>query len=99
MITMANATTDHNNKLRGNAMAVQYLKAPIAEMRRTETPRYGIAADGYTVRSGAPTSRMIRLQGGKRWRRLMCWQFSNCGTLFVRIAGKPMVVNEYDLPE
>ena len=51
-------------------MACNYLETPIEETRRTETPHYGMAADGYTLRSGAPTSRMVRLSGEKRWRRL-----------------------------
>jgi hypothetical protein len=42
---------------------------------------------------------MIRLQGEKRWRRLMVWQFSNLGTLFVRIAGEPHVVREEMIPQ
>lgn len=77
---------------------VKYLTSKIAEMRTTDTPRYGMAADGYTLRSGAPTSKLIRLEGEKLWRRLMVWQFSNCGTLFVRIKGAPLVVCECDLP-
>lgn len=75
------------------------LETKIAEVRETETPRYGIAASGYTVRSGAPTSKMIRLENETRWRRLMCWQFSNAGTLFVRVNGAPLVVREHDVPE
>lgn len=80
-------------------MAVQYLSTRIAESKRTDTPQYGMAADGYTLRSGAPTSLMIRLEGETRWRRLMVWQFSNAGTVFVRVNGTPLVVNEYDIPE
>lgn len=75
-----------------------YLKTRIVEKRQTETPRYGVTALGYSKRSGAPTSYLIRLDGEKIWRRLMCWQFSNAGTLFVRINGRPHIVNEYDLP-
>ena len=78
---------------------VQYLETSISDMKHTETPRYGMAADGYTLRSGAPTSRMIRLSGEKRWRRLMAWQFSNVGTLFVRVGGEPLVVRECELPQ
>lgn len=73
-------------------MSVQYLETSIAETKTTDTPRYGMAADGYTLRSGAPTSRMIRLEGEKIWRRVMCWQFSNAGTLFVRVKGQPLVI-------
>ena len=78
---------------------MQRLQTAIAEKRETEQPRYGMAADGYTLKTGAPTSLMIRLAGEKRWRRLMIWQFSNAGTLFVRIKGKPVVVSEFDIPE
>lgn len=77
---------------------VEYLKANIVDVKTTDQPQYGMTADGYTKKAGAPTSRMIRLEGEKRWRRLMVWQFSNAGTLFVRVGGKPFVVNEHDLP-
>lgn len=70
----------------------------IVEMRTTQTPNYGMCRDGYTRLSGAPTSKMVRFEGETRWRRLMVWCFSNSGTLFVRVAGKPVVVSEYDLP-
>lgn len=81
-------------------MSVTYLTTPIVEVRHDPPPRgSGMTRDGYTKRSGAPTSRMIRLQGEKRWRRLMVWQFSNLGTLFVRLDGKPHVVREEMLPE
>jgi hypothetical protein len=77
-----------------------YLTQTIAEAKRSETtPRYGMTADGYTKRSGAPSSIMIRLEGEKVWRRLMVWQFSNAGTCFVRIKGQALIVNEYDLPQ
>ena len=78
---------------------VTYLTTPIVEMRIDPPPRgSGMTREGYTKRSGAPTERMIRLQGEKRWRRLMVWQFSNTGTLFVKIEGKPHVVREEMLP-
>ena len=81
-------------------MSVTYLTTPIVEVRNDPPPRgSGLTRDGYTKRSGAPTARMIRLQGEKRWRRLMVWQFSNLGTLFVRIDGKPHVVREEMLPQ
>lgn len=78
---------------------VQYLTATIAEVRLTAIPRYGICRDGYTIRSGAPTSMMIRLVGERRWRRVMFWQYSNSGTLFVRIARRPYVVIPSQIPE
>lgn len=77
----------------------EYLTTKIEAARRTKTPTWGMTVDGYTKRSGAPTSYMIRLAGETRWRRLMAWQFSNAGTLFVRIKGENMIVNEFDIPE
>ena len=71
----------------------------IAESRRTAVPRYGIGADGYTLRSGAPTGWLVRLDGETRWRRIMVWQFSNVGTAFLRIGGVPVIVSDADLPE
>ena len=81
-------------------MSVTYLTTPIVEVRHDPPPHgSGMTREGYTKRSGAPTSRMIRLQGEKRWRRLMVWQFSNLGTLFVNLDGKPHVVREETLPK
>src|SRR5271170_5626076 len=81
-------------------MSVTYLTTPIVEVRNDPPTRgSGLTRDGYTKRSGAPTARMIRLQNEKRWRRLMVWQFSNLGTLFVRIDGKPQVVREEMIPQ
>ena len=76
-----------------------HLTTKIEAARRTRTPPWGMTALGYTKRSGAPTSYLIRLAGETRWRRLMCWCFSNNGTLFVRVKGEPHIVNEYDIPE
>ena len=79
---------------------VQYLETTIAEAKRDyPKTQWGMSRDGYTLRSGAPSSLKIRLDGEKRWRRLMVWQFSNAGTCFVRIKGECMVVREYDIPE
>jgi hypothetical protein len=81
-------------------MSVSYLTIPIVEVRHDPPPPgSGMTREGYTKRSGAPTSLMIRLEGEKRWRRLMAWQFSNLGTLFVRVDGKPLVVREETLPQ
>ena len=79
---------------------IKYLRdrAKIVESKQTETPRWGMAADGYTLRGGAPTSRMIRLEGEKRFRRLMVICFSNSGSCFVRIKGEMLFVDEFDLP-
>ncbi len=77
---------------------VDYLEKKIAEVKRTETPRYGIAADGYTLRSGAPTNMLVRLDGEKRFRRLMVFQFSNAGSTFLRVGGKVLFVHDYMIP-
>jgi hypothetical protein len=72
----------------------------IAEFKRTrEAPRWGMAASGYTLASGAPTSVMLRLAGEKRWRRLMVVQFSNVGTCHIRYRGERLIVWSYLLPD
>lgn len=68
--------------------AVRYLEAPIVAVRRTETPAWGRTVDGYTLRSGAPTSYLVRLAGETRERRVMALQFSNAGSLFLRVRGE-----------
>ena len=77
----------------------------IVASRRTETPRYGMAADGYTRPSGAPTSLVVRIAGdglsagdAARWRRVMVWQFANAGTAFVRVRGTDYIVIDADIP-
>lgn len=74
-------------------MSAEYLTTPIVAARITSQPNYGMGRDGYTLRSGAPTWYLIQLQGEKRWRRLMVWQFSNAGTCFVRVKGKALIVS------
>jgi aminoglycoside phosphotransferase (APT) family kinase protein len=72
----------------------------IERAKRMDPPSiYGMCADGYTKRSGAPTSLMVQLKGETIWRRLMVWQFSNAGTLFVRIKGECVTVHEHQIPE
>lgn len=81
---------------------VKYLRETgrqIVEMRQTETPRWGMTVDGYTYRNGGPTSRLVRLDGEKRWRRLMVLCFSNVGSLFLKIGGERLYVDEFDLPD
>ncbi len=73
---------------------MKYLKTPIVDVRETDRPNWGMTRDGYTVRSGAPTSILVRLENEKRWRRVMVWCFSNAGTLFVRIKGESLIVRE-----
>jgi hypothetical protein len=64
----------------------------------TRRPSYGMTRSGYTSQAGAPSSKLIRLEGERIWRRLMIWQFSNAGTAFVRIKGKPFVVPDHTIP-
>jgi len=78
----------------------QYLEIKIAESKRVvlKNPHAGMTADGYTKKSGAPTSIKIRLENEKIWRRVMVWQFSNAGTAFVRIKGQEFIVRDYPEP-
>jgi len=75
-----------------------YLSKKIVDAKCGPAPRYGMTRDGYTKRSGAPTGTMVKLEGEKRWRRVMVWQFSNAGTAFVRVKGKPYIVRDTDIP-
>jgi hypothetical protein len=79
-------------------MTPRYLETPIAEARYTARPAWGMARDGYTRRTGAPTSLLVRLEGERRWRRLMIWQFSNAGTCFLRVRGAALIVPDYAIP-
>lgn len=94
---MSNAT---NASVHAPANAPRYLadRATIDASKRTDTPRGGYTADGYTLRRGAPSGLMIRLQGETRWRRVYVWCFSNAATAFVRIGGAPFIVRDYDIP-
>lgn len=77
----------------------------IVDVRRTDVPRYGVRADGYSARSGAPTCYLVKVAGGRLalrdvavWRRIRVWQWSNAGTAFVRIRGCDYVIRDCDLP-
>ena len=53
---------------------------------------------GYTKQSGAPTDTMVQLEGSNRWYRVMCYQISNSGTLFVKTKDNPfLIVQSWDL--
>ena len=81
-------------------MSVVYLATKIAESKQVPVTRgRGMTRDGYTLRSGAPSTTMIRLDGETVWRRVMVWQFSNAGNAFVRIKGEPHIVRDYDIPD
>ena len=75
------------------------MSVKIEAVKHTKIPSYGIARDGYTIDSGAPTHIMFRLEGEKRWRRLMCWQISNTSTCFYKSKGKNIVVSDCDIPD
>lgn len=80
-------------------MSVRYLEKPIHRKRVSIPKNRRLTADGYTLRAGSPSDWLILLEGESRWRRVYCWQFSNAGTLFVRIGGEPIVVPDYELIE
>ncbi len=71
----------------------KYLTKKIVAWSDRDAPRYGMTQDGYTKRSGAPTPYMIKLEGERIWRRVMCWCFSNSGTLFVRVNGECLIIS------
>lgn len=91
-VTREQADTFTDEHRAQGTTCVQYLGLAIVDRKRTDAPRYGMTRAGYSVRAGAPTGIMIKLEGETRWRRLMVWQFSNAGTAFVRIKGRPYVV-------
>ena len=51
-----------------------------------------MTVDGYTKRSGCPTNLMVQLAGSNRWYRVMFYQISNSGTLFVKTKDNPFLV-------
>lgn len=75
------------------------LEKRIVATRQTPTPRGGRTVDGYTVRAGAPTGLLVRLEGESRWRRVYCVCFSNVGTCFLRMRGREYLVSDCDFPE
>ena len=80
-------------------MSVRYLEKRI-DRKRVDIPvNRRLTADGYSLRSGSPSDWMRRLEGENRWRRVYCWQFSNAGTLFIRVNDQPIVVRDYELIE
>jgi hypothetical protein len=49
-------------------------------------------ASGYG--SKIPTSKMVRLPGDKRWRRVYCMIWSNIGTCYVLVKGQRVIVGD-----
>jgi hypothetical protein len=71
-------------------MKVQYLPVPFLEVKATLPPKPRLTALGYTKQGGSPTPYKVRIQGkGENiWRRVYLIQFSNSGSLFVKVKGK-----------
>lgn len=74
------------------------LTTKMVEAKYTKTPRYGITRDGYSIKSGAPTDILVRLEGEKRWRRVMCWQWSYTSICFIKSKGKNLVISNFEIP-
>ncbi len=51
-----------------------------------------LTVDGYTKRSGAPTSLMVKIEGSNRWYRVMQVCFSNSGTNFIKTKENPFLI-------
>ena len=51
-----------------------------------------LTRDGYTKRSGAPTSLMVKIKGSNRWYRVMNFCNSNSGTLFIKTKDNPFLI-------
>jgi hypothetical protein len=78
-------------------MDQQWLDQEITEIKETGVPKYGRTYEGYTLKSGAPTQYMVKLDNEKRWRRIMIWQFSNTGTFFVKINRESLIVPSWKI--
>ncbi len=51
------------------------------ESKDTPAPRHRTAQSGYGRK--IPTTKMVKLPGSNRWRRVYCCIFSNAGTCYV----------------
>ena len=51
-----------------------------------------LTVDGYTKRSGAPTSLMVKIEGSNRWYRVYQVCFSNSGTDFIKTKENPFLI-------
>ena len=57
-----------------------------------------LTADGYTKRCGAPTNKMVKIEGSNRWYRVMQYCVSNGGTYFVKTKDNPfLIVYSWDM--
>lgn len=77
---------------------MQYLEQPF---ETKDAPlwfhRAGLSetASGYGGR--LRSTRMLRITGESRWRRIYIMQYSNAGTAYVRIKGQVVIVRDSDL--
>jgi len=51
-----------------------------------------LTVDGYTKRSGAPTNKMVKIEGSNRWYRVYQFCVSNTGTLFIKTKDNPFLI-------
>jgi hypothetical protein len=53
---------------------------------------------GYTKQSGAPTNKMVMIEGSNRWYRVYQYCVSNSGTLFIKTKENPfLIVQSWDV--
>lgn len=71
--------------------------ATVTEVKITETPRYGVNADGYGTK--IPTSRMVRVAdaGDNRFRRVYAIAIGNAASFYVVVGGRDLFVRDTDL--
>jgi len=62
-------------------MIIERLPLENLENKTTKPPKWAASKTGYGRK--IPTRFMVRLPGGKRWRRVYCCQYSNSGTCYV----------------
>jgi hypothetical protein len=69
----------------------------VAEVAIRGSPLPRLTRDGYTQRSGSPTAYVVRLAFEDRWRRVYCIQYSNAGSLFIRVNGARVFLSLFTL--
>ena len=57
-----------------------------------------MTVNGYTKQSGAPTNKMVKIEGSNRWYRVYQYCVSNSGTLFIKTKENPfLIVQSWDV--
>ena len=79
-------------------MSTPHLKTPIVEVKYTDFPLYAMVKNPYTIRTDEPTNRMVKLEGEKFWRRVMCWGYKNMETYLIWLKGRPFRIHDRDFP-